>query len=117
MLLCRRGVDLVNDALLCQCSGLTPKPEALLPPPTIAAAPGTELGSTQPRVNDADPDPALAFNLSSRPSAVNKIWLDFQGSSIQNTAWNTALNRSIITVPAFDFSGNATDFTTVERQV
>jgi hypothetical protein len=49
MLLCCRGVDLVNDVLLYQCSGLTPEPEALLPPPSIAAAPGSELGSADLR--------------------------------------------------------------------
>jgi hypothetical protein len=69
------------------------------------------------RVNDADPSPAEAFNLSSRPAAVNKIWLDFRGSTYKNTAWNTAYNRSTITVPAYDADGNASDFSTAERQM
>jgi hypothetical protein len=115
MLLCCRGVDLVNDALLCQCSGLTPKPEALLPAPSIAAAPGSELGTAQIRVGDPGPPVESAFNLSSRPSAVNKIWLDFRGGNFRNTAWNTAYGRSVITVPAYDTNGNASDFSTAER--
>jgi hypothetical protein len=48
---------------------------------------------------------------------VNKIWLDFRGGNVRNTAWNTAYGRSTITVPAYDTNGNATDFSTAERQV
>jgi hypothetical protein len=69
------------------------------------------------RVSDPAPAVTEAFNLSSRPSAVNKIWLDFRGSTYKNTAWNSAYNRSTITVPAFDIDGNPANFSTAELQV
>eukprot|EP00775_Hariotina_reticulata_P006887 gene6887-7103_t len=105
------GVDVDVEALVYQCSGLklAAAQAAAALPQLLETAAAAEIGSsTGP--TDVDPDPSLAFQLSSRPAATKKIWLDFQGGTVTGTAWGAS-----VTVPAFDTDGSPTTFSTSER--
>jgi hypothetical protein len=113
------GIDLINENLLYQCAGLiAPSAQTTFGSSSFpaAAAAASELGnSLTPSVTD--PPPNQAFNLSSRPSSINKIWLDFKGNSYTKTAWNTAYNKPTITVPPYDFDNNPSGFSVDEKRV
>lgn len=46
------------------------------------------------------------FELSSRPSATKTIYLDFDGHTVSNTAWNGANNGQDFTITAYNVEGN-----------
>eukprot|EP00775_Hariotina_reticulata_P014760 gene14760-14932_t len=104
------GVDVDHEALVFRCNGLKlAAAEAAAALSEEVASAAAEIGSsTGP--TDVDPDPSLAFQLSSRPAATKKIWLDFQGGIVTGTAWGAS-----VTVPAFDTDGSPTTFSTSER--
>lgn len=53
----------------------------------------------QPDVPDTPIDVVSAFKLHSRPSAVKKILLDFDGHTTSNTQWNVGRAAALITPP------------------
>jgi len=78
----RQGVDVDHEALVFQCNGLKlAAAEAAAALSEEMASAAAEIGSsTGP--TDVDPSPSLAFQLSSRPAATKKIFLDFQGGTV-----------------------------------
>jgi PKD repeat protein len=58
--------------------------------------------------------PAQTFLLHSRPSSKRKIYLDFNGHSTTNSAWNSSYNVTPIISPAFDLDGVPGTFSTTE---
>jgi hypothetical protein len=84
-------MDLTNDALVFRCSTLVAKASE----EEVNAA---QIGSGS-SLTDADPLAAMAFNLSSRPSAARKIILDFRGGQVTGSAWNN--NYANISIPPF----------------
>jgi hypothetical protein len=56
----------------------------------------------QPEMADGPIDVEQAFTLHSRPAAVRKILLDFDGHVTVGADWNTAFQRREISTPAFD---------------
>lgn len=63
-------------------------------------------------------DPALAFELQSRPGASRTIYLDFDGETISNTAWNQSwTSGASFYAGPFDMDGSPTTFSTTERNV
>lgn len=100
------GIDLDNEALLYQCESLASAA------PTTAEAAGLEiLSGVLP--GDIDPASVQAFALSSRPSATRKVYLDFIGGSVTNTAWNVKYPN--INIPAFSVDGDLSTFSTVDN--
>ncbi|PZF77051.1 hypothetical protein DK847_11450 [Aestuariivirga litoralis] len=55
------------------------------------------------------------FALHSRPEAKRYIILNFQGSTITGTYWNTYLRRSSFVATPFNLDGNASTFSDAER--
>jgi hypothetical protein len=53
------------------------------------------------------------FSLSSRPGAVKKIVLDFDGHTTTNSKWNTA-SQPVIESPPWDTDGNPASFSDME---
>jgi PKD repeat protein len=58
--------------------------------------------------------PAQTFLLHSRPGSKRKIYLDFNGHSTTNSAWNSLYNVTPIISPAFDLDGVPGTFSTNE---
>lgn len=56
--------------------------------------------------------PADTFKLHSKPGAKNVIYIDVNGHTISNTAWNN--NSSVIKARAFDTDGDPTNFSEAE---
>lgn len=56
--------------------------------------------------SDVDPLAYMAFNLTSRPGATRKIYLDFLGGTVTGTAWNAKFPTANITIPPYDKDGN-----------
>lgn len=54
------------------------------------------------------------FQLHSRPGARRTIYLDFDGATLSNTAWN--VNNNVINAAPFDFDGNPASFSVAELQ-
>lgn len=82
LLQCLQALDLDNEAVLFVCTGLAVN----VAPPTI---PGVEAGAgtsdTGLAAAGSDPSYTQAFSLSSRPSAVKKMYLDFTGYTLTGT--------------------------------
>jgi hypothetical protein len=106
MFLFLQGIDLDNDALLYQCESLA----ATAPTTAEAAAPEITSGILP---GDVDPASVQAFNLSSRPSATRKVYLDFLGGAVTGTAWNVRYTN--INVAAFSLDGDASQFSATEQ--
>jgi hypothetical protein len=51
----------------------------------------------------------------SKPGAPNVIYLNFNGETVQNTAWNTSLGRSVITAVAYSSDSDRTTFSDSEQ--
>jgi hypothetical protein len=100
-LLLLQGIDLDNGALVYECPGIKLDPK--------------NIGIGGQDLTAADPDPlaSQAFQLSSRSSATRKVYLDFTGGLVTNTAWNKAYPN--INMPAFDTDGKPGDFSVDER--
>jgi PKD repeat protein len=63
-------------------------------------------------------DPAMAFELQSRPGASRTIYLDFDGETISGTAWNASYNGgATYYADPFDMDGSPSSFSTAERNV
>eukprot|EP00775_Hariotina_reticulata_P007814 gene7814-8011_t len=104
------GIDEDNDNFIYACAGLNFDVAAEAAGIVqAAAAPGEFLNGAGP--TDADPAIANVWNLTSRPGATKKIWLDFRGGTVSNRAWNSGAN---ITWPPFDSNSNPSSFSTVE---
>eukprot|EP00882_Tetradesmus_deserticola_P016926 GHRQ01018106.1.p2 GENE.GHRQ01018106.1~~GHRQ01018106.1.p2 ORF type:complete len:194 (+),score=44.93 GHRQ01018106.1:199-780(+) len=88
------GIDLVNEALLYACEGLSASKSEI----------ASGLAPSAP-----DPNFAQAFNLASRPASAKKIWLDFDGCFITDSAWNSG-DLPSITTPAYDTDNNPNSF-------
>jgi hypothetical protein len=71
------------------------------------------LSVLQPDVPDTPITQAQAFSLHSRPNAVKKIFLDFDGHITRNTQWNSGRAADLIT-PAFDKDGLPDSFSAGE---
>lgn len=99
-------MDLTNDALLFRCATLA----ATVSEAEVTAA---QFGSNQ-SVTAPDLDAAFAFNLSSRPTAVRKLILDFKGGVVTGTAWNK--NYPNITIPPYSKDGDTSTFSQSELQ-
>jgi hypothetical protein len=54
-----------------------------------------------------------AFNLSSRPSATRKVYLDFLGGAVTGTAWNVRYPN--INIPAFSLDADLSQFSASEH--
>jgi len=54
------------------------------------------------------------FALHSRPGASRTVYLDFNGATVANTAWNS--NGNTITAQPYDLDGNSASFSTTELQ-
>jgi hypothetical protein len=97
-----QGVDLTNDALLFRCATL------------VATASSAEVTAAQIGSNlapgEADPLAAMAFNLSSRPTAARKIILDFRGGAVTGTAWNN--NYPNIVMPPYSRDADTSTYST-----
>ncbi len=59
--------------------------------------------------------PADAFNLHSRPGSLHTIFLDFDGETVTGTQWNTSYGTPSWVAPAWSTDGDATSFSTAER--
>ncbi len=79
----------------------------------VAAAPGSTVS---PAVAEgAAPATGSAFALHSRPGSTHTIYLDFDGETVANTAWNQGrVNPK--TVPPYDVDGIPGSFNTTEEQ-
>jgi hypothetical protein len=82
----------------------TPNTSAAAAPPSIDDIPISATGLTEAEV----------FSLSSRPGALKKIVLDFDGHNTTNSKWNTAA-QPVITSPPWDTDGDPTSFS--EREL
>ena len=60
---------------------------------------------------------ADTFSLHSNPGASKVIYLDFDGHTTTDTAWNTLWGMDTIVTPAYDFDGDVTTFSTAEMQL
>ena len=58
-----------------------------------------------------------AFELHSKPGSNRVIYLDFDGHTITNTAWNTNGKPATVNVTAYDTNGNASTWSTAEQDV
>jgi hypothetical protein len=96
-----QGIDLDAGALVYECPGIK------LDPKNIGIG-GQDLTPDEP-----DPLASQAFQLSSRSSAGRKVFLDFEGGAVKNTAWNKAYPN--INIPAFDMDGKPGEFSVAER--
>jgi hypothetical protein len=108
-------VDEEEEHLLHRCSGLGTAPAGHSPASqqhehtthssaaAVAAAAAAGATST-PRLTRAE-----VFSLSSRPGALKKIVLDFDGHVTTNSKWNTA-GQPVITSPPWDTDGDPTSF-------
>lgn len=97
-----QAIDAVNQALLFTCEGLT-------------ADASTEITSgVAPTLLDSSVSAAKAFSLSSRPSTIRKIYLDFDGHITEGTDWNSNKGISSIVTPAFDKDGNPSSWSADE---
>lgn len=56
------------------------------------------------------------FYLHSHPGANRIIYLDFNGATVTNTAWNASQNSPTITAQPFDIDGNPASFSDAELQ-
>jgi hypothetical protein len=101
LLLRPQGIDLDAGALVYECPGIK------LDPKNIGIG-GQDLTPDEP-----DPLANQAFQLSSRSSANRKVYLDFEGGAVKNTAWNKAYPN--INMPAFDMDGKPGEFSVAER--
>lgn len=80
---------------------------------TSAACPSV-LFVLPPQPETVDPttiSEADVFNLHSRPAATKKIYLNFKGAILKNTAWNSG---SDITVPPYSADTNTAAFSATE---
>ncbi len=55
-----------------------------------------------------------AFTLHSKPGAPNVVYIDFNGHTITNTAWNSGALATYV-AKAYDLDGNPTSFSDTER--
>jgi hypothetical protein len=101
LLLLPQGIDLDAGALVYECPGIK------LDPKNIGIG-GQDLTPDEP-----DPLANQAFQLSSLSSASRKVYLDFEGGTVRNTAWNKAYPN--INIPAFDMDGKPGEFSVAER--
>ncbi|QDU82036.1 Calx-beta domain protein [Polystyrenella longa] len=60
-------------------------------------------------------DTTKAFELSSNPGSNHTIYLDFDGHTTTDTAWNTFANMETIESPAYDFDGDNQTFSEAEK--
>eukprot|EP00882_Tetradesmus_deserticola_P009880 GHRQ01010439.1.p1 GENE.GHRQ01010439.1~~GHRQ01010439.1.p1 ORF type:complete len:305 (+),score=71.69 GHRQ01010439.1:158-1072(+) len=97
--------------LIYACTGLAVPTDYV---PTATAEGAAAAAATAASPTDADPAMSNVWALSSRPSATNKIWLDFRGGTIRGTAWNDASLPSIV-VPPYSTDADASLFSTTER--
>lgn len=67
-----------------------------------------------PEMADGPIDVEQAFTLHSRPAAVRKILLDFDGHVTVGADWNTAFQRREISTPAFDTDGDPSNWSPSE---
>jgi hypothetical protein len=51
----------------------------------------------------------------SKPGAPNVIFLNFAGETVQNTAWNTSISRSVISAVAYSSDADRTTFSDAEQ--
>jgi hypothetical protein len=66
-------------------------------------------------VPDAPISEADAFTLHSRPNAIKKIYLDFNGHTTEGTQWNAVPGRPAqIITPPYDKDGSPTTWSAVE---
>jgi hypothetical protein len=96
-------VDVTGEQLLHKCEmdwpSATPDRSAAAAPPSMDDIPVSASGLTEAEV----------FSLSSRPGALNKILLDFNGHVTANSKWNTA-SQPVITSPPWDTDGDPNSF-------
>ncbi len=59
--------------------------------------------------------PADVFSLHSRPGSSNVVYLDFDGHTIENTAWNNSSGVASYEAVPYDLDGNAAVFNDEER--
>jgi hypothetical protein len=91
-----------SGRLAYSCSGLVAPDEI-----PDAAAPTAAEGIVYP--------PAQTFFLHSRPGAIRKIYLDFDGHTTSGTIWNNNFNGgSNFATPRYDIDGNTTGFSSTE---
>jgi len=87
--------------------------------PAVPAPQGAKPGSTSTEpVALAAPYPAdQTFLLNSRPGASRTIYLDFDGHTVSDTAWNATYSPSApIVSPAFDLDGVPGTFSAAELE-
>lgn len=105
------GYDKQVDKLIYSDAGLV-SDESPAAAAMLEAAAATS-GSVAP--GGADPiDVSLAFKLHSRPGAVRKLLLDFNGHTTTGTVWNANWGLSVITSPPYDADGNPAAFSDTE---
>jgi hypothetical protein len=98
-------VDVTGEQLLHKCVMDSPSKAA-----TAGAAPASvdDTPVTASSVTHAE-----AFSLSSKPGALKKILLDFDGHVTTNSKWNVQ-GQPTITSPAWDTDGDPTSFSDTE---
>jgi Ca2+-binding RTX toxin-like protein len=81
----------------------------------VAAVAGIITDNTSPSTtfNLTNFDLTNVFKLNSNPNANHTIYLDFDGHTTENTAWNSSTLPKIIS-PAYDTDGNAAIFSANE---
>jgi hypothetical protein len=109
-----RWLDLFNipgedyDFLNADSDGMLYYIETVVPDFTVTATSQTD--PTSASINPAD-----TFTLHSRPGASKVVFLDFDGHTISNTAWNSNGGLPVYYARAYNTEGSDTDFSEKER--
>ena len=100
-----------DDAYIDETGKLFYADVSLSPPATAETSP-----AEAPSVAEGTaPATGSAFLLNSRPGSPHTIYLDFDGETVSNSAWNAG-RANPKTVPAYDSDGNAASFSAAEEQ-
>jgi PKD repeat protein/predicted RNA-binding protein with TRAM domain len=83
------------------------------PPPTLGADEQTASDTEDPFLELTTAAVDDAFNLHSRPGAINQVYLDFNGLIITGTAWNSSTDP--LYARPFDLDGDSRNFNSTER--
>ncbi len=100
-----------DDAYLDETGKLFYADVSLSPPATAETSPA----ETPAVAEGSAPATGSAFLLNSRPGSPHTIYLDFDGETVANSAWNVG-RANPKTVPAYDSDGNPGAFSATEEQ-
>eukprot|EP00882_Tetradesmus_deserticola_P021045 GHRQ01022760.1.p1 GENE.GHRQ01022760.1~~GHRQ01022760.1.p1 ORF type:complete len:256 (+),score=44.78 GHRQ01022760.1:52-768(+) len=100
-------VDVTGEQLLHKCELQSPSRAPARSAAAVLSNTGN-VGNSAAKLTRAE-----AFSLSSRPGALKKIVLDFDGHTTTSSKWNVG-GQLVITSPPWDTDGDPTSFTDTE---